>query len=216
MHKYIVRLAVASAVALGFGATALADSGGIALTGPFSTNIISSSNRFSQNLFTRNFVNANNFNNQFARTGDVRIHGNTKVFGGGGSGSAFNFNSGSNRVNIDNNQSGFMGGWWGGSGSGGGSIFLTGPGSFNAIHGNNSVRLNSSIRNNVNTQNFNSQTARSGAVTVTGNTLVTGVGGSGNAQNFNTASTTSTSPTSRAPSAAPGTGAAAVAAAQSR
>jgi len=190
MQKFMIRLAMASAVALGFGATALADGSGrssIELTGPFSTNIISSSSSFLQRLNTRNFVNAQNFNHQFARSGDVRVFGNTLVLGSGlGSGNAINVNSGRNNINIDNNQGGSMW-WWGGSGSGsgGGSIFLTGPGSFNAIHGNNSLRFTSNISNRVNAQNFSTQTARSGNVTVTGNTLVTGVGGSGNAENFN-------------------------------
>ena len=192
MHKLFVRLVACGLLAGSLGATALADGSGIELTGPGSTNVVTSSHFNSVFNRINNRVTVGNFNNQFAQTGGVFVHGNTIVHGSGlGSGSAFNFNSGSNDVFINNHSNGSMP-WWGGSGSGGGggTIFLTGPHSFNAISSNNSNRFSSTTTNNVRANNFSSQTARSGAVVVTGNTLVTGVGGSGNAANFNSGSNT--------------------------
>lgn len=192
MQKLFVRLVASGLLAGSLGATALADGSGIELTGPGSTNVVTSSN-FNLNLFRlNNRVALGNFNNQFAQTGDVFVHGNTLVHGSGlGSGSATNFNRGNNLVEIDNSGSGFMpfSSWGSGSG-GGGTIFLTGPHSFNSISHNNLNLVSSNINNNVRANNFSTQTARSGAVVVTGNTLVTGVGGSGNAANFNSGTNT--------------------------
>ena len=191
MHKLFVRLAISGAVALGMGGAALADGASIELTGPGSTNVVTSSNLNSFLFRLNNRVALGNFNNQIARTGGVFVHGNTVVHGLGlGSGNASNFNRGSNDVFIDNNG-GFVPFFLVGSGmGGGGTIFLTGPHSFNQISTNNLNRFSSNINNNVRATNFNSQSARSGSVIVTGNTLVTGVGGSGNASNFNTGTNT--------------------------
>jgi hypothetical protein len=189
MNKLFVRLAVAGAVTVGVvaPAAALADSASIDLTGPFSTNVVTSSNRNSFNQLTSNRLALGNWNNQYARSGNVSVWGNTKVFGDGmGSGNAYNINSGRNNVDIYNGGSA-MPPWngWNGNRSGNGSIFLTGPGSFNRISDNNSNRFNDTTVNNVRANNFSNQTARSGNVRITGNTLVYGVGGSGDATNVN-------------------------------
>lgn len=190
MNKLFVRLAVSGAVALGMGATALADSASVDLTGPYSTNVVTNSNRNSFNQLTSNRLALNNYNNQNARTGNVGIWGNTKVYGVGGSGNAFNYNSGRNNVELLNSNMGAMP--YGNYGSGGrnGSIFLTGPYSYNSISGRNNNRFNQTTVNNVRANNYSNQNARSGAVYVTGNTVVEGVGGSGNATNVNSGTNT--------------------------
>jgi hypothetical protein len=188
MNKLFVRLVASGAVAASMGATALASSASIDTTGPGSTNLITSSNRnsFSSNL--RNRVDTGNWNYQNAKTGNVRADCNTKVYGfGGGSGNANNYNNGNNWVAVSN--SGNNGNWSWGNGGGGNreaSIFLTGPKSFNEISGgNNRSDFRSNVSNNVNAQNFSDQNARSGGVTISGNTVVSGVGGSGSATNYN-------------------------------
>jgi len=188
MNRLFVRLVASSLVTVTFGAgVALADNAAtIELTGPGSTNLVT--NR-GFDTFTRNVHNnvaVSNRNHQFARSGSVNIFGNTKVCGGSfGSGNARNTNFGVNHVNISN--FGGFGGFsnFGNSGVGRGVIFLTGPDSFNRISSNNSRSFSSTIRNNVSANNFNTQRAESGNVIIRGNTLVTGVGGSGNASNFN-------------------------------
>jgi hypothetical protein len=187
MNKLFVRLVASGAVAASMGATALASSASIDTTGPGSTNVITSSNRNSFNSDLRNRVDTGNWNYQTAKTGNVRVNCNTKVDGyGNGSGSAWNYNNGNNWVAVNNSGNG---GNWGngynGSGNREASIFLTGPRSFNQISDNRSNSFRSNINNNVNAQNFSNQTARSGAVTISGNTVVNGVGGSGNASNYN-------------------------------
>lgn len=192
MQKLFVRLVACGLLAGSLGATALADgAGSIGLTGPGSTNVVTSSNLNLDLFRLNNRVAVGNFNNQFAQTGGVFVHGNTFVHGSGlGSGSASNFNQGSNNVEI-NNDGGIMPfGWWGSGSGGGGTIFLTGPHSFNAISTNNVNRVSSNTVNNVHANNSSNQVARSGGVLVTGNTLVTGVGGSGNAANWNSGTNT--------------------------
>jgi hypothetical protein len=189
MNKLFVRLVGSGAIAASMGATALASSASIDTTGPGSTNVISSSNRnsFSSNL--RNHVDTGNWNYQTAKTGNVRINCNTKVDGfGSGSGSASNYNNGNNWVAVNNSGNG---GNWGngyngnGNGNGEASIFLTGPKSYNQISDSRSNSFRSNVNNNVNAQNYSTQNARSGAVTISGNTVVSGVGGSGSASNYN-------------------------------
>src|SRR5437868_568722 len=104
MNKLFVRLAVAGAVAVGMAApaAALADSASIDLTGPFSTNVVTNSNRNSLNSLVFNRAAVGNWNNQWARSGNVSVWGNTKVLGFDGSGNASNFNSGRNNVDIEN------------------------------------------------------------------------------------------------------------------
>lgn len=186
MNKLFVRLVATGAVFAGLGAPAvMADSATIGVTGPGSTNVITSSNLNSFMQRTRNQVDTSNWNFQTARSGNVLVAGNTKVSGNGlGSGNAANWNAGVNNVSIDNSGGG--GANWGAGGGGrDGSIFLTGPGSFNKIGSNDSNRVNDTTVNNVNANNYSSQTARSGDVKVVGNTVVEGVGGSGNAVNEN-------------------------------
>jgi hypothetical protein len=69
MNKLFVRLAVAGAVAVGVAAPAavLADSASIDLTGPFSTNVVTNSNRNSFNSLMFNRAALGNWNNQYAR-----------------------------------------------------------------------------------------------------------------------------------------------------
>jgi hypothetical protein len=189
MNKLLVRLVASGlmTVTLGAGAALADNNASIELTGPDSTNIVSGHNFSSFNQSVWNNVWANNWNHQWASSGSVRVCCNTKVWGGGlGSGNASNFNSGVNNINIWNSGAGMVPFRFGGSG-GGGTIFLTGPDSFNKIATGNHQSFNSTVRNNVSATNFNSQSARSGNVTITGNTLVTAVGGSGNASNFNQA-----------------------------
>jgi hypothetical protein len=162
--------------------------GAIALTGPYSYNRISDSgNRSSFNSQVRNNVNTSNFNSQQATTGNVRITGNTVVEGVGGSGNASNFNSAENNVAISNSQPHTFFGNWGPTGAA--EITTTGPDSFNSISGGGrSSRVNLLTNNNVNASNANYQSARSGDVTISHNTVVSGVGGSGDATNWNSAS----------------------------
>jgi hypothetical protein len=194
MSKLFVRLLASGAIAASMGATVLADGASINLTGPGSTNIVTSSNRntFSQRL--NNWVGLGNYNYQRASTGNVWVSGNTAVWGSGlGSGNAINTNMGQNNVNIDNtgaNMGVSMVPWSFGGGSMGGSIYLTGPHSTNIISGSNSNRFSSNTNNNVSTVNQNSQQATSGGVNITGNTVVTGVGGSGAAVNENSGTNT--------------------------
>lgn len=187
MNKLFVRLVASGAVAASMGATALASGASIDTTGPGSTNVITSGNRnsFSSNL--RNHVDTGNWNYQTAKTGNVRVDCNTKVDGyGSGSGSASNYNNGNNWVAVNNSGNG---GNWGNGYNGNGnreaSIYLTGPKSYNQISDNHRNDFRSNVNNNVNAQNYSTQNARSGAVTISGNTVVSGVGGSGNASNYN-------------------------------
>ncbi|HEY2003794.1 MAG TPA: hypothetical protein VGH44_01610 [Candidatus Saccharimonadia bacterium] len=191
MHKLFVRLVASGLLAGSLGATALADGSSIELTGPGSTNVVTSSNSNSAQFRLNNRVALGNFNHQFAQTGGVFVCGNTVVHGSGlGSGSAFNSNSGRNNVMLENSGGMTPFGFLGGGSGGGGTIFLTGPHSANVISSSNSNRFSSTTTNNVRANNSSTQTARSGGVLVTGNTLVTGVGGSGNAANFNSGTNT--------------------------
>lgn len=192
MNKLFVRLAVAGAVTVGMvaPAVALADSASIDLTGPFSTNVVTNSSRNNINNLVSNRAAVGNWNNQYARSGNVSAWGNTKVLGFGGSGNAYNVNSGRNDVFIANSGMGAVPFGVGNGNDGNAGIFLTGPGSFNGISGNNSNRFNQSTVNNVRANNFSNQSARSGAVTISGNTVVEGVGGSGNAANVNSGTNT--------------------------
>jgi hypothetical protein len=164
--------------------------GSVFLTGPGSFNRVSANgnNRSSFSSSTDNNVNATNFNSQAARSGNVTITGNTLVTGAAGSGSASNFNQADNNLAISNQQPAFMAvGNWGPTGAA--EITTTGPGSFNSIaSGGNSMRVNLLTSNTVNSSNTNFQTASSGNVTISHNTVVSGVGGSGNATNWNSAS----------------------------
>jgi hypothetical protein len=190
MNKLLVRLVASGLMTVTVGAgAALADTNAsISLTGPDSTNIISSGNFKTFHSNVNNRVYTSNWNWQNARTGNVCVSGNTKVYGGFlGSGNARNYNTGQNNVYLANYGSSWGGGYWGG-GSGNGQIFLTGPDSYNRISGlGNRSSFSSNVRNNVNATNFNAQNATTGNVTVSGNTVVSGVGGSGNASNFNQA-----------------------------
>jgi hypothetical protein len=184
MNKLFVQLAVSGLVAVGMGVTALADSANISLTGPGSTNTVTSTsgNWFNQNY--RNNVGLGNWNNQWARTGNVAVRCNTAVYGGGnGSGSSYNNNYGQNAVELNNNDGGYYPSFQGGGNNG--SIYLTGPYSSNRIGSNNQNQFRSNTTNNVSANNFSSQNATTGGVTISGNTLVSGVGGSGNASNEN-------------------------------
>ena len=159
----------------------------IGTTGPDSFNRISlgSSNRVTNN--TTNDVRSINSNSQNAVSGGVRISGNTVVRDVGGSGNAFNVNSGTNTVDISNQ--GMGNNWVGGSGGDTNArIGITGPDSTNIIRSNNNNSFSQRTVNDVSSANFNQQSARSGNVVITGNTVVEGVGGSGSAANFNSGS----------------------------
>ena len=186
MSKLFVRLLASGAIAASMGATVLADGASIDLTGPGSTNIVTSSNHNSFQQHFLNMVGLGNSNFQWARSGNVKVFGNTEVLGTGlGSGAAANFNSGENDVTITNMGAVMPWSWGLGGVSGGGTIFLTGPHSTNIISSGSSNRFTSNTTNNVAAVNASSQSASSGGVSITGNTLVTGVGGSGNAINEN-------------------------------
>jgi hypothetical protein len=157
----------------------------IFLTGPDSTNRITFDNRNNFRLNNTNNVGITNLNDQNARSGDVDIHGNTVVRGGGsGSGDAYNTNSTVNAVSATNSSPSFSGNF-GSGGSGSASIGVTGPDSYNSIRSNNNSNTNISNRNTVGIANVNQQTAQSGDVSISHNTVVDGVGGSGNAVNSN-------------------------------
>lgn len=192
MNKLFVRLAVAGAVAVGVvaPAAALADGASIDLTGPYSTNVVTSSNRNNFNNMVYNQAALGNWNNQNARSGNVSVWGNTKVLGFGGSGNAYNVNSGRNDVSIYNSGMGAVPFGFNNGSGGNASIFLTGPGSFNGISGNNSNRFNQTTVNNVRANNYSTQNASSGNVRITGNTVVYGAGGSGDAANVNSGTNT--------------------------
>jgi hypothetical protein len=185
MKKTLLRIAAGAGLLAGMTSPVLAHDSSIHLTGPDSRNIIESNNSSRTNVTTQNWVTAVNANHQFARSGDVDAKRNTFVDGTGGSGDAWNENSASNSVSIENE-----GGWndssWGG-GSQDASIHLTGPDSNNRITFNNSNRFTSTTRNNVAVANVNNQVATSGDVSAYRNTSVDGVGGSGNAYNSNSA-----------------------------
>jgi hypothetical protein len=190
MSKLFVRLAasgaIAAGMAAGMGATALADGAGISTTGPGSTNVITSTTRNSVCEHTLNRVGVGNWNNQSARSGNVWVSGNTRVNGSGlGSGWASNSNWGQNDVSIANDGNGVPDGF-GGNSAGNASIYLTGPYSNNRISSNNSNRVANNTINNVSATNSNNQSAKSGQVVISGNTVVEGVGGSGDATNTNT------------------------------
>jgi hypothetical protein len=161
------------------------NNGSLYLTGPYSTNRISSNNTNQFNSSTTNDVSTANYNNQQASSGGVYVTGNTVVTGVGGSGNAGNSNSGTNNVNIENSTPTSTGSGIGGGNSAG--IAITGPGSYNSTQFNNSSSTNYKTVNNVAATNSNTQAAQSGPVSISGNTVVEGVGGSGSAYNSNTA-----------------------------
>ncbi len=193
MINLFVRLAISGTIATMVGATALADGSSIQLTGPGSTNMVTSSNFNSFNSNVRNWVAPSNWNSQNANSGAVWLGHNTKVglYGGTGSGNAYNSNMGQNYVQIQNGSSNYPVLYGGGGNGGNGSIFLTGPYSTNRISNNNVNRFSQNTTNDVSSTNYNNQNARSGGVVITGNTLVEGVGGSGNAANVNSGTNTS-------------------------
>jgi hypothetical protein len=193
MNVLLARLAASGAISgiivgsLG-GPALAADGSHIGFTGPNSRNIIASqnANRLNQNI--NNAVRIDNRNDQQAFSGNVLVAGNNRVGSVGGSGDAINSNRVSNSVNIANPalKTGFGGPGFGHGNVGpGGSITNTGPGSDNLLKFKNSNRINQNIRNDVNIQNLNKQTAVSGDVKVVDNNRVGNVGGSGTAANFN-------------------------------
>jgi hypothetical protein len=188
MNKLFVRLAASGAIAASLGAPAFAGSASIDTTGPGSTNTVTSTNCNDWNQTTSNWVGLGNWNYQSANSGDVWLNRNTKVDGFGGSGSAYNSNATGNAVSIENRGNGWSGFGNTGSGPGNARIFLTGPDSYNRISSDNHSSFNSTTTNNVGLANFNDQSARSGDVNISGNTVVRGAGGSGDAANFNSTS----------------------------
>jgi hypothetical protein len=153
-------------------------------TGPNSSNRIIENNSNQININTFNAVHSLNDNSQSATSGDVRISGNTIANGGSGSGEATNMNSGSNVVDITNHPSGI--GLIVGSSSGNNAdMAVTGPDSTNIIRTTDAHSFTQNTANNVSSTNLNNQTARSGDVIVSGNTIAEGFGGSGDASNIN-------------------------------
>lgn len=187
MNQLFVRLALSGAVAGLLSTSALADNASIALTGPGSTNTVTSIGLNSFRSKINNWADLGNWNNQVAKSGDVWVTGNTGVYGGGtGSGNAYNYNNNDNNVTIANTQPYQpYGDSYGNGSNGNGVIYLTGPYSANSIGSYGYNRYNADTNNYVNANNVNNQNARSGAVNITGNTLVEGVGGSGDAVNNN-------------------------------
>ena len=84
MNKLFVRLVASGTVALSVGApAALADNVSIDTTGPGSTNVVTSRNLNSWCQSVLNRAELGNWNHQWAQSGNVRVWGNTKVFGTG-------------------------------------------------------------------------------------------------------------------------------------
>jgi len=138
---------------------------------------------------TRNWIASVNWNHQAANSGDVSAYHNTKVWGGGsGSGNAMNSNDASNYVTVNNAGNGSNGGYWGGDSNA--AIDTTGPDSFNRIDIRDNNTTRNTTTNNVQSLNTNFQTANSGDVRTSHNTIAEGGSGSGNAYNENSGSNT--------------------------
>ncbi|HEX3081851.1 MAG TPA: hypothetical protein VHQ86_01215 [Candidatus Saccharimonadia bacterium] len=160
----------------------------IAVTGPGSTNVIAENSGSSFRSTNVNEVGVTNSNDQSARSGNVDVSRNTVVGGGVSSGAASNSNSTGTEVNVSNPA--VTGVATGGSGTNGSaSIDTTGPGSTNRISENNRTSFTSTNVNEVAVTNSNNQTARSGNVDVSRNTVVSGDISSGDARNSNGTST---------------------------
>jgi hypothetical protein len=164
----------------------------ISTTGPGSRNVISADADHYTRVNNDNQVGIYNNNPQHARTGSVNAYGNTSVGGhGGGSGSGDADNYSANHAVVHTSNSGGAGGSGshtghsssgGHGGSGSASIHLTGPNSRNAISSDVNTRYTETNSNSVHISNSNAQTARSGNVSASHNTLV-GALSSGNASN---------------------------------
>ena len=137
-------------------------------TGPSSANRITTtvSNRLTEN--NTNNVSVNNSNSQSATTGNATVSGNTNG-GSATSGDASNSNSTSATVAASNSGPNFGGSMTVPTGSSG-SISDNGPDSSDTILSRitNSATINNT--NDVSVSNSNSQFARSGNATVSGNT----------------------------------------------
>ncbi len=157
----------------------------INFTGPHSTNIISSFFNRNVRVTNTNNVGVNNFNSQFAMSGNANVSDNT--FGGNAiTGNASNRNNTNTNVAISNGGSNFSN--FGGFSGGSNSIGVTGPHSTNIITASQQSSVRQTNTNNVSVNNNNSQSATTGNANVSDNTF----GGSavtGNASNSNTTST---------------------------
>jgi hypothetical protein len=154
-------------------------------TGPGSVNAITTSANYGVNyrVVNENNVSTSNNNNQSAQTGNASSYGNT-IGGDVSTGSAYNQNENQTSVNTSNDTPTFSG-LNGGSGYGeGGTIHLTGPGSYNAITSSDNQNYSEYNSNTVNTSNNSSQNARSGNASSDYNTIG-GNTSSGGAYNSN-------------------------------
>lgn len=203
MKKLFVRLAASSAIVASLGAPALASDVSLHATGPGSTNAVTSINHNHWNNLNYNRVGLGNWNSQQARSGHVCACGNTWIGGSLSSGSAHNQNQTHNLVNLSNHSTGF-GGFNHGSGNHTASIHLTGPDSNNHIRFSNHNRFTQVNHNSVNLTNANHQSAKSGDVSLSHNTVVHGGAQSGNATNHN-ASQNVVAISNQSPTFAPGT-----------
>src|SRR5689334_20551733 len=100
MIKFIKRVSATAATAVMIaGGSASASS--ISNTGPFSNNQIWNNNTYTVTKTNTNNVGVNNFNLQFAKSGDANVKYNT--FGGSAtSGAATNWNANNTWISIHN------------------------------------------------------------------------------------------------------------------
>lgn len=161
----------------------------IHLTGPSSTNSIRLDNGSHNSSVASNHVQAQNLSQQAARTGEVELSHNTNAGGNGGSGDAVNQNDTSNNVAIHNMSAGSQGQMSTG-GSNTASISLTGPDSTNQIKFNDHHSTSQATQNVVSTTNASSQSASSGDVTLSHNTVAGGASSGDAYNNSNSSNTT--------------------------
>ncbi|MBL8160286.1 hypothetical protein JNJ66_07580 [Candidatus Saccharibacteria bacterium] len=168
--------------------------GGIFLTGPFSTNIVRNSVSNDYQKTNVNVVRADNSNSQTAASGSSSSDFNTiGGFGGhgnsGGSGSGDTANKADNSANVVVDNSSNSNGYYHatgntGYGGSGGSIGITGPGSYNVVSTDVQNNYSETNANMIDLSNQNDQWAQSGNSSSDVNTFGGwGAGGTGDAVN---------------------------------
>lgn len=164
--------AASAGLVLGMATFAGATSGSsIDTTGPDSHNSVSHSTRSHVRVQNNNHVSARNTNDQHAYSGDATVTHNTNGGGGATTGEAWNDNSMSARVSVDNSGSGAAAMSAAAMPtSSTGSISNTGPDSRNTITTTASSDVNVTNNNDLCITNNNTQHASTGDATVSNNT----------------------------------------------
>lgn len=191
--KKLLRSVAASAAVLGVSISpgiALANHSNTAVidtTGSGSTNLVTTRNNSSVDTTNRTTLRATNNNPQTATSGDVNLFQNTTTQGGSAeSGSATNDGLFSATATVNNNDCGCNGTGAGtGAASTSGTIDTTGANSNNQILFENNHTVVVDNATDIQVTNNNAQSAQSGSVNLTQNT-VTGGATSGDASNIST------------------------------